>query len=525
MRRALAALGIMGAEYLLATLAFDAERLPPMLGTDALRHLGGLVPIVVVVGAGTCLFGGRRLGADVRRVLAEHPRERKLFFVLVHAFFYLCAVAVAALAFGSGAQVRHGVAWTAAWLVSTALSVALLPLCVTTRAGLVGLARAALPALAGGTALGLVTLAVGAMWRTGWDPLSSATLTSASAVLRAWGAEVVVDPDSGILGTPAYQVHIAAQCSGLEGIGLVSSFVGFHLYRARSSLRFPRALVLLPLGAVAVWVGNVLRIAVLIWLGSNVSPAAAEGGFHSGAGWLLSTTLTLLLIALATRSGAFARQAEPLAAAWTSPTAAYLVPLLALLALGQVAGLFTFTFDVLYPLQIVGAGLVLWAYRGTYGKLFSRPDVETLGYGLLGYLIWIAIAPVTGPDPSSPAARTLASAPMLGALVWIAFRVAGSSLVVPFAEELAFRGYLLRRLTATEFDRASLTRLAWMPLAVSSLVFGAMHEHWVAATLVGVVYACAQARRGRVGDAIWAHGTSNALIAVDVLALGNWHHW
>ena len=38
-------------------------------------------------------------------------------------------------------------------------------------------------------------------------------------------------------------------------------------------------------------------------------------------------------------------------------------------------------------------------------------------------------------------------------------------------------------------------------------------------------YAWAMYRRGRVGDAILAHATTNALIAAVVLILGNWNLW
>jgi len=48
---------------------------------------------------------------------------------------------------------------------------------------------------------------------------------------------------------------------------------------------------------------------------------------------------------------------------------------------------------------------------------------------------------------------------------------------------------------------------------------------WLAGTVAGMFYAWALYRRGRAGDAIIAHGTTNALIAADVLILGNWNLW
>ena len=48
---------------------------------------------------------------------------------------------------------------------------------------------------------------------------------------------------------------------------------------------------------------------------------------------------------------------------------------------------------------------------------------------------------------------------------------------------------------------------------------------WLAGTVAGMFYAWAQYRRGKVGDAIMAHATTNALIDAEVLTFGNWNLW
>jgi membrane protease YdiL (CAAX protease family) len=52
-----------------------------------------------------------------------------------------------------------------------------------------------------------------------------------------------------------------------------------------------------------------------------------------------------------------------------------------------------------------------------------------------------------------------------------------------------------------------------------------MHQHWLAGMLAGGGYAVALYQRGRLGDAIVAHATSNALIAVSALGFGRWDLW
>ncbi|MFY9975006.1 MAG: CPBP family glutamic-type intramembrane protease, partial [Chromatiaceae bacterium] len=60
---------------------------------------------------------------------------------------------------------------------------------------------------------------------------------------------------------------------------------------------------------------------------------------------------------------------------------------------------------------------------------------------------------------------------------------------------------------------------------VSSLLFGLLHQHLLAGALAGAAFALALYRRGRVGDAILAHVSSNALIALAVLVGNLWGFW
>jgi membrane protease YdiL (CAAX protease family) len=61
---------------------------------------------------------------------------------------------------------------------------------------------------------------------------------------------------------------------------------------------------------------------------------------------------------------------------------------------------------------------------------------------------------------------------------------------------------------------------------ISSAIFGALHgSRWLTGVVAGILYAIALLRRGRIGDAVAAHATTNALIAVDVLVFHHWQLW
>lgn len=51
------------------------------------------------------------------------------------------------------------------------------------------------------------------------------------------------------------------------------------------------------------------------------------------------------------------------------------------------------------------------------------------------------------------------------------------------------------------------------------------HRGFLIRRLAGLIYAFAFLRRGRIGDAVIAHATTNAFLAGWVLAGGRWYLW
>ena len=90
-------------------------------------------------------------------------------------------------------------------------------------------------------------------------------------------------------------------------------------------------------------------------------------------------------------------------------------------------------------------------------------------------------------DPSDVAR----SACRPGVVAWVIARVLGSVFVTPVVEELAFRGYLTRRLIAADFKSVPQGTFSWLSFLVSSLLFGLIHERWIAGTIAGMFYAFA----------------------------------
>jgi CAAX prenyl protease-like protein len=144
--------------------------------------------------------------------------------------------------------------------------------------------------------------------------------------------------------------------------------------------------------------------------------------------------------------------------------------------------------------------------------------------GLLVFALWVAAAGVFLPRSTIPA--TLIAWPDWARDGWIAARVATSVLVVPIAEELAYRGYLLRRIAAADFEAVAFRMVGGWPLLASSVLFGFVHgPMWLAGIAAGAIYGAVLIRTERMGEAVAAHATTNGLLAAYVLLLNHWEIW
>ena len=155
--------------------------------------------------------------------------------------------------------------------------------------------------------------------------------------------------------------------------------------------------------------------------------------------------------------------------------------------------------------------------------------------GILGTLVWIillalAVDPLEG-DTWTPMGFSL--------------RLACASLLVPFAEELLLRGYILR--LALQWDMARKTGEkapldtalgndiekvapgAWTPLAIliSTLAFALGHAmvEWPASIAYGLIMAGLWILRRDLLSCIVAHGVTNLILGIYVWTTKSWGLW
>ncbi|MGR9105700.1 MAG: exosortase E/protease, VPEID-CTERM system, partial [Gammaproteobacteria bacterium] len=259
-------------------------------------------------------------------------------------------------------------------------------------------------------------------------------------------------------------------------------------------------------------------------IGTFLSPEVALQGFHAQAGWIAFCLIAIGAIALSKKLRFFNAdgRSHPLMGSREHLAAALLVPFLALVAVRMVTSGLSTGFDAFYPVGVLIAVIVLIHFRKQYTNLGWEINWCAPAIGTAVFIIWMLLEPA---GSENPLAQRLEELPTWLAASWLVFRVFGSVFTVPLVEELAFRGYLMRKLISSHFETVSFKQFTLFSFILSSVLFGMLHERWLAATLAGMGYALALHRRGRLGDAVVAHMTTNGLIALVVLIQSRWSLW
>ncbi len=192
-----------------------------------------------------------------------------------------------------------------------------------------------------------------------------------------------------------------------------------------------------------------------------------------------------------------------------------------------------------YAIRIAFTGILLIVLRKHYQNMIGpRSPLGSVlvgaAAGVVGVLVWIALL--------LPFQDATAGEPY--ALRAFALRLAAATLVVPFAEELLCRGYILPLVTQWQkarragtslgdvIDRQSvheLTTGAWTGLAVvvSSAAFAVGHApvQWPAAFGFSLLMAALWIVRRDLIAPITAHAVTNLVLYIYVFNTGSWGLW
>lgn len=373
-------------------------------------------------------------------------------------------------------------------------------------------------------AIGVLVWLVSSRVQGLWSQFSDITFLLVGKLLALSGANVYIDYGQKVIGIDQFLVNVDTQCSGYEGIGLVCAFISVFLYSFRNDFKFPISFLLYPIGALVVWLFNILRIVVLICIGRYWSEDVAIWGFHTQAGWIAFILTSVGIMWLAHSSRLFSRNVstnrKSIVEEINLPIAT-LLPLVALLAMTFLTTALSGKFDWLYPLRVVVVAVVIMVVYKHLNLHTFKLNPISLWSGALVAVVWVLLVE-NDLQAESEFQSTITEAEFGVMLVWMLFRVVGTVITVPIAEELAFRGYLLCRLSSEPVKLQGKVHFSIVGFVLSSLAFGILHGAWLAGTIAGLVYAIVRYKSVHISDAIVAHGLTNLLLVIYVLFTGHW---
>lgn len=113
----------------------------------------------------------------------------------------------------------------------------------------------------------------------------------------------------------------------------------------------------------------------------------------------------------------------------------------------------------------------------------------------------------------------------LAAWSFIAARLIGLGVLVPVAEELFWRGFLLRWIISPDWQDVAVGKYQPTSFLLVTLLFTLAHPEWLAAAcycmlLNGLLY-----WKRDLWNCIVAHGASNLVLGVYILVTGSWWLW
>jgi len=182
----------------------------------------------------------------------------------------------------------------------------------------------------------------------------------------------------------------------------------------------------------------------------------------------------------------------------------------------------------IYALKTIIGAWLLWIVRSYIKEMRWNFSWEALLVGAAVFAVWVGLDqhyPMIAERGESFNPNAAYGPGSALAVMFIAVRILGSSLVVPPLEEIFYRSFIYRYLVKSDFMKVSFSRLDWRAFLIAGVIFGIAHYEWVAGILCAFAYQWLVIRKNRLGDAITAHAITNFLLGVWVVARNDYIFW
>ena len=182
----------------------------------------------------------------------------------------------------------------------------------------------------------------------------------------------------------------------------------------------------------------------------------------------------------------------------------------------------------IYALKTMVGAWLLWVMRSYIKEMRWAFSWESVVVGVAVFVAWVGLDghyPLMAERTASFNPSSTYGAGSISALIFIAVRLIGSSLVVPPLEEVFYRSFIYRYLVKSEFLAVSLGHFNWKAFLIAGVVFGIGHYEWLPGILCAFAYQWLVCRKNRLGDAMTAHAITNFLLALWVITQNAYRFW
>ena len=183
-----------------------------------------------------------------------------------------------------------------------------------------------------------------------------------------------------------------------------------------------------------------------------------------------------------------------------------------------------------YLAKTLVGGWMLWWFRNAIVEMHWKFSVAGGVGGVIVFAVWVGLDGLY-PGASSAGRSHWNPNQYFGpGTAWVGFflavRLIGSTVVVPPLEEVFYRSFMYRWLISPGFERHGLGHFNLKAFLITSVAFGLVHGgDWLPGILCGLAYQGLVVSRGRLGDAMFAHATTNALLGLWIIWRGDWQFW
>jgi hypothetical protein len=217
-----------------------------------------------------------------------------------------------------------------------------------------------------------------------------------------------------------------------------------------------------------------------------------------------------------------------------SPAIRYIAPFATILAFLALSPKLALDPAWTWPAAVLVTGAVCFISWPRELSLIPSRWPASIAIGAAVFFLWIA------PDVLFPHYRNsiLFSNPILGHIhsslppealhsAWVlAWRTARAVLVVPIAEELFWRGWLLRWLINADFQKAPLGAYSPFAFWITAALFASEHgPYWDVGLVTGAIYNWWMIRSKSVASCVLMHAVTNGLLSAYVIAYNQWQYW